>query len=322
MVVDSFGACHDRTIADLPDQLSAGDLLVINNTSVLPARLAARREGTGGGLELLLLREISATRWEVLLRPARRARPGQLYRIDGDLTFEIVDRLAAGKAQVAFSEPILPHLDRLGRVPLPPYIRRSDVESDRLDYQTVYASRPGAVAAPTAGLHLTREILSQLRRAGVGIVELTLHIGLGTFRPVDSEEVERHRMDSERYELPQSTVDAIRRSRRRGARIVGVGTTVVRALESAARGHGPELSSGTDETSLFITPGFDFQVVDLLLTNFHLPRSTLLMLVCAFAGKERIMSAYQQAIARRYRFYSYGDAMLVGRLHTRNGRRR
>jgi len=306
--------CRDSSIDQLDELLRSGDLLVLNNTRVLPARLRARREATQGHLEILLLEEHSATEWEVLLRPARRARPGQTYRLSDALTVEIVDRGEGGRAVVRFSDAIEPHLDRLGHMPLPPYIHRHDAETDHTDYQTVYASRPGAIAAPTAGLHLTEELLSRIRSSGVGIAELTLHVGIGTFKPVDAQEIQNHDMESERFDLPVDTVTAIRDTRDRGGRIVAVGTTVVRALESSALQHGEPLKPGPARTSLFITPGFEFRLVDLLLTNFHLPRSTLLMLVCAFAGTKRVLRAYDEAIRRGYRFYSYGDAMLVNRM--------
>ncbi|MEJ2084161.1 MAG: tRNA preQ1(34) S-adenosylmethionine ribosyltransferase-isomerase QueA [Acidobacteriota bacterium] len=312
--VDADGTCRDRSIDHLADLLRTGDLLVLNNTRVLPARLTARRESTEGALEILLLVERSAAEWEVLLRPARRARPGQLYRLSDELSAVILERAEGGRAVVRFSEPIEPHLDRLGHIPLPPYIHRLDTDSDRTDYQTVYASRPGAIAAPTAGLHLTQDLLSRIRSSGVNIAELTLHVGIGTFKPVDAVEIQNHRMESERFELPEDTVAAIRDTRDRGGRIVAVGTTVVRALESSALLHGEPLHPGPATTSLFITPGFEFRLVDVLLTNFHLPRSTLLMLVCAFAGTERILRAYEEAIRLGYRFYSYGDAMLVERM--------
>ena len=305
------GECRDCTIDQLAELLRSGDLLVLNNTRVLPARLSARREATQGHLEILLLEERSAAEWEVLLRPAGRARPGQSYRLSDELTVEIVERGAGGRAVVRFSEAIEPLLDRLGHIPLPPYIHRRDAESDRTDYQTVYASRPGAIAAPTAGLHLTEDLLSRIRSSGVRIAELTLHVGIGTFKPVDAPEIQNHNMESERFDLPLDTVTAIRDTRDRGGRIVAVGTTVVRALESSALQHDERLRPGPARTSLFITPGFELRVVDLLLTNFHLPRSTLLMLVCAFAGTERVLRAYDEAIRRGYRFYSYGDAMLV-----------
>jgi S-adenosylmethionine:tRNA ribosyltransferase-isomerase len=221
----------------------------------------------------------------------------------------VIEKDPGGRHRLRFAEPVEPHLDRLGHVPLPPYIERADTPEDRERYQTVYADKPGAVAAPTAGLHFSEDLLAQLAAAGIETVRLTLHVGPGTFKPVTVERIEDHRMESERYEIPAATAEAITAARREGRRIVAVGTTVVRTLESAAQEG--ELRPGSGRTDLFITPGFHFQVVDLLLTNFHLPRSTLLMLVSAFAGRERILAAYDEAIREGYRFYSYGDAMLV-----------
>ncbi len=313
LVIEPAGHNSDRRVADLPDLLTKGDLLVLNNTKVLPARLSAWREKTGGQLEILLLEERSATEWEVMVRPARRAKPGKHYVLSDRISLEIINRGDDGKATVVFSEPIAPHLDTLGHVPLPSYIRRTDVDSDRINYQTVYASQPGAIAAPTAGLHFTNELLSRIRAAGIGIAELTLHVGAGTFRPVKVHQVADHRMDSEQFELPATTVAAIEQTRTQGGRVIAVGTTVVRALESVSLRLGGTLEAYRGSTDLFITPGFEFSVVDQLLTNFHLPRSTLLMLACAFAEKNRVLAAYEEAVKKEYRFYSYGDAMLLSR---------
>lgn len=320
LVVEAGGIDQDRNIADLPTLLRKGDLLVVNNTKVLPARLSARREATGGRFEILLLEELSQVRWEVLVRPARRARVGDILGLSDRLTLEVLEKGEGGRITVEFSEAIAGHLEQIGHVPLPPYIRRGDVDADRTDYQTVYARRPGAIAAPTAGLHFDTALLARLRAAGIEVAELTLHVGLGTFKPVTADVVEDHEMEVERLELPEETVVAVRRTHDRGGRVVAVGTTVVRALESVARRHGPRLAACSAKTALFITPGFEFSVVDLLLTNFHLPRSTLLMLVCAFAGKDRVLAAYRFAIESGYRFYSYGDAMAVVPSETRRAR--
>ncbi|HET9209083.1 MAG TPA: tRNA preQ1(34) S-adenosylmethionine ribosyltransferase-isomerase QueA, partial [Thermoanaerobaculia bacterium] len=215
--------------------------------------------------------------------------------------------------RLRFSEPVEPHLERLGHIPLPPYIHRPDTPEDRERYQTVYARRPGAVAAPTAGLHFTQELLREIEEAGIEIARVTLHVGIGTFKPVSAERIEEHRMERERYEIGEETAEAIRRAREAGRRIVAVGTTVVRTLEGAALAGNGEVRTGSGSTDLFIAPGFRFQVVDALLTNFHLPRSTLLMLVSAFAGRERVLAAYAEAVREGYRFYSYGDAMLLER---------
>jgi S-adenosylmethionine:tRNA ribosyltransferase-isomerase len=310
LVVDAESAERHRRIDELPRLLRRGDLVVVNNTRVMPARLFARRP-TGGRVEVLLVERTGPLDWTVLVKPGRRARPGTRLALDGGPRIEIVARLDDGRHRARFASPIEPHLERLGHVPLPPYIKRPDTAGDRERYQTVYAAVDGAIAAPTAGLHFTREILDALRAAGIGVAEITLHVGIGTFKPVTAELVHEHRMEAERYELPAAAVEAVTATREAGGRVVAVGTTVVRALEgSAANG---ALRPGLGRTELFITPGFPFRVVDALLTNFHLPRSTLLMLVSAFAGRQRVLAAYGEAIAERYRFYSYGDAMLLTR---------
>jgi S-adenosylmethionine:tRNA ribosyltransferase-isomerase len=304
---------HAR-IADLPRLLRPTDLLVLNDTRVIPARLFGRSAG-GGKMELLLLEKVAERDWEALVKPGKRARPGAVIELD-KLTAEVIEKRENGAAHrylLRFSEPVEPHLDRLGHVPLPPYIHRPDTAEDRERYQTVFARQPGAVAAPTAGLHFTAEILEEIAAAGVEIARVTLHVGIGTFKPVAAERIEEHRMESERYEIGEETAGAIRRARAAGRRIVAVGTTVVRTLESAALAGDGEVRAGSGTTRLFITPGFPFQVVEALLTNFHLPRSTLLMLVSAFAGRERVLAAYEEAIREGYRFYSYGDAMLAER---------
>lgn len=299
---------HHR-VKDLPRLLRAGDLLVLNDTRVIPARLFGHRIGSEGRMEVLLIEKTGERDWDALVRPGRRARPGTGIAFEG-LSAEVVDK-REDRYRLRFSEPVEPHLDRLGHVPLPPYIRRPDQASDRERYQTVFARNPGAVAAPTAGLHFSGELLEEIAAAGIGIARVTLHVGIGTFKPVAAERLEDHRMDSERYEVGEETAEAIRRARAEGRRVVAVGTTVVRTLESAARDG--EIRAGSGATELFITPGYIFRAVDVLLTNFHLPRSTLLMLVSAFAGRERVLAAYEEAIREGYRFYSYGDAMLVER---------
>lgn len=315
LVLAAGGAARHRRIADLPELLAPGDLLVVNDTRVIPARLFARREespgGGGGRVELLLVERRESCEWECLVRPGRKALPGTRLRLGDTLRAEIVARLGDGRRHVRFSEAVEPHLERLGHVPLPPYIKRPDTPGDRERYQTVFASQPGAIAAPTAGLHFTPELLARLAAVGVERAAVTLHVGIGTFKPVTAELVHEHRMDEERWEVPAATAAAIAATRRRGGRVVAVGTTVVRTLESVAAAHDGEIVAGAGRTALFITPGFRFRAVDALLTNFHLPRSTLLMLVCAFAGRERVLEAYREAIATGYRFYSYGDAMLV-----------
>jgi S-adenosylmethionine:tRNA ribosyltransferase-isomerase len=313
LVVDAKGPARRRRIADLPELLRAGDLLVVNDTRVVPARLFARRSSGGGEIELLLVERLGAAEWDCLARPGRKARPGTRLELGEGLTAEVVAKRDDGRHRVAFSQPVEPFLDRLGHVPLPPYISRPDDAADRERYQTVFAAHPGAVAAPTAGLHFSTELLDALAARGVERAAVTLHVGIGTFKPVTAELVHEHVMERERYQVPERTAAAIAAARRDRRRIVAVGTTVVRTLESAALTAGGEVRAGAGATELFVTPGFRFQVVDVLLTNFHLPRSTLLMLVAAFAGRERVLAAYREAIAEGYRFYSYGDAMLLER---------
>jgi S-adenosylmethionine:tRNA ribosyltransferase-isomerase len=316
LVLDRQGSDRHARVRDLPRLLRPGDLLVLNDTRVIPARLHGRSAG-GGKMEILLLERLADREWEALVKPGRRARPGSLIRIEEGLAAEVVDKREDGPShryRLRFSEPIEPHLDRLGHIPLPPYIHRPDTPEDRERYQTVFARRPGAVAAPTAGLHFTAELLREIEAAGVETARVTLHVGLGTFKPVAAERVEEHRMESERYEIGEEAAGAVRRARTAGRRIVAVGTTVVRTLESAAKAGDGEVRAGSGATELFITPGFRFQAVDALLTNFHLPCSTLLMLVSALAGRERVLAAYAEAVREGYRFYSYGDAMLAERL--------
>ena len=312
LVLDRQGPERHSRVSDLPRLLRPDDLLVLNDTRVIPARLYGRSAG-GGRMEILLIEPVAEREWDALIKPGRRARPGAIIELDEGLAAEVIDKREDGRHRLRFTEPIEPHLDRLGHIPLPPYIHRPDTDEDRERYQTVFARQPGAVAAPTAGLHFTARLLEEIAAAGVEIARVTLHVGIGTFKPVSAERIEEHRMESERYEIGEETAGAIRRARAAGRRIVAVGTTVVRTLESAARVGEGEVRAGSGATELFITPGYSFQVVDALLTNFHLPCSTLLMLVSAFAGRERVLAAYEEAIREGYRFYSYGDAMLVER---------
>jgi S-adenosylmethionine:tRNA ribosyltransferase-isomerase len=315
LVIDRSAPERHSRVRDLPRLLRRGDLLVLNDTRVIPARLYGRSAG-GGRMEILLIERTAEREWEALVKPGRRARPGAVIEIAEGLAAEVVDKREEGSAHrylLRFSEPVEPHLERLGHIPLPPYIHRPDTPEDRERYQTVYASRPGAVAAPTAGLHFSEELLREIEAAGIETARVTLHVGIGTFKPVAAERIEEHRMDRERYEIGEEAAEAIRRAREAGRRIVAVGTTVVRTLEGAALAGNGEVRAGSGATGLFITPGFRFQVVDLLLTNFHLPRSTLLMLVSAFAGRERVLACYEEAVREGYRFYSYGDAMLAER---------
>jgi S-adenosylmethionine:tRNA ribosyltransferase-isomerase len=313
LVMDREGADRHAHVRDLPRLLRPGDLLVLNDTRVIPARLFGRRAGWTGKMELLLVERLGEREWDALVKPGRRAKPGTVIELgESSLTAEVILKREDGRHLLRFSEPVEPHLERLGHVPLPPYIHRPDTPEDRERYQTVYARSPGAVAAPTAGLHFTEGLLAEIAAAGIEIARVTLHVGIGTFKPVTAERIEDHRMERERYEIGAEAAAAIRRARERG-RVVAVGTTVVRTLESAALASGDEVLPRAGSTDIFITPGFHFQVVDVLLTNFHLPCSTLLMLVSAFAGRERVLAAYEEAIQEGYRFYSYGDAMLVER---------
>jgi S-adenosylmethionine:tRNA ribosyltransferase-isomerase len=300
-----------HVFADLPDLLATGDLLVVNDSRVRPARLRGTRAPGGGMVELLLLRQVGPAEWLCLARPAKRLRPGvELLFGGGDLRGTVQAIQDDGQRVVRFT-PADETLDTLlavhGEMPLPPYIQHYTADPER--YQTVYARDPGSVAAPTAGLHFTPELLQTLARKGIHTAAVTLHVGIGTFKPVQTETIAAHRMHAEYGVLPAETATTIAATRQAGHRIVVVGTTAVRVLESAARAG--QLAGWSGWTDIFIYPGFHFQLCDALITNFHLPRSTLLMLVAAFAGKSLIDAAYQEAIARRYRFYSFGDAMLI-----------
>ena len=309
------GSTRHRVFRDLPDLLNPGDLLVLNRSRVIPARLLGARRN-GGEAEILLLRPLPEPGvWEALARPGRRLREGDAVRIDADLSVVLGSppfgadgrrrvRLVSKEGDVATA------LRRCGHTPLPRYVRRADRAADAERYQTVYAREEGSVAAPTAGLHFTSALLHRLEERGISHAEVLLHVGPGTFRPVKAERVEDHRVDPEPYVIPDETAAAVRRTRERGGRVVAVGTTTVRTLETAARGEG-EVAAGAGETDSVIVPGFAFAVVDALVTNFHTPRSSLLLLVAAFAGRERVLEAYREAVRLRYRFFSYGDAMLL-----------
>jgi S-adenosylmethionine:tRNA ribosyltransferase-isomerase len=306
------GALAHALVADLPRWLRAGDLLVVNATRVLPARLRGAK-ASGGKVEALVLGPTAEPgRWRALLKSRGRQRVGQAIRFGaGAAAFDaVVAALASdGEVVLAIASEVDPY--RAGEAPLPPYIRRDAAcDEDLARYQTVFARAPGAVAAPTAGLHLSERLLGALAAAGVERAEVVLHIGVGTFRPLREADLAAGHLHAERYELPDATADAVRRTRERGGRVVAVGTTSARVLETCATGAG-RVRAAAGETELFLRPGSAFRVVDALLTNFHLPRSSLLLLVAAFAGRERVLAAYAEAIARGYRFYSYGDAMLV-----------
>jgi len=327
---------EDRMFVEFSSVLRGDELVVVNNARVIPARLLGRRVQKNSSratdekhltakeaeIEILLSRRLQdSDTWEALVRPGRKMHVGHRVQFgDGDLEAEVIGHTARGQRTLRFSsldgKAVIDHIQNLGHIPLPPYIERADEPSDYERYQTVFASRPGAIAAPTAGLHFTPAVLKHIRERGVEICELTLQVGLGTFQPIRSETLESHRMHSEEYEIGIETVERIIRAKDSGRRILAVGTTTVRALESAAlrakdSGSAQLLAAGSAAAHLFIMPGFQFRVVDALLTNFHLPRSTLLALVSAFAGCERILAAYRHAVQAGYRLYSYGDCMLI-----------
>ena len=304
------GHLKDCRFVDFPDCVFPGDVLVVNDTKVIKARLVGVKE-SGGKVEALIERILGRQRVLAMLRANHRAKVGSRFRFGDTLAASVVER--RGELYVLeFDGDVLKILDRVGRVPLPPYIDRDPLPEDEGRYQTIYASVPGAVAAPTAGLHFDSTMLDKLQALGVICAKVTLHVGAGTFQPVRTENVDEHVMHSEWYEVPGATVEAVARARMQGGRVVAVGTTSLRALESAAQSG--ELRSGSGETNLFVRPGFSFKVVDGLLTNFHLPKSTLMMLVSAFAGMENIRRSYRHAIASGYRLFSYGDAMFIDRL--------
>jgi len=314
------GAPVHASFRDLVQHLHPGDLLVLNDAKVIPARLRGAKEGSGGRVELLLCDPLAPRDgravWRCMAGASKPLRAGGRIRLgEGDavLGAEVVAVGEGGFVDVAFDEApdrILDRVERIGELPLPPYMRREADETDRERYQTIYARVPGAVAAPTAGLHFTDEVFASLRERGVETARVTLHVGPGTFLPVRAEDVADHRMHAERYEVPAETAAAVERTRASGRRVIAVGTTALRTLESAADESGA-LRIGAGVSELFVKPGFTFRAVDGLLTNFHLPRSTLVMLVAALAGRERLLAAYAEAVEREYRFYSYGDAMLV-----------
>lgn len=329
------GSVLDSDFVHLPGLLHADDLLVFNNARVIPARLFGKRAGVHsqspsratahehltGTVEVFLTRELQPDTWEALVRPGRKLPVGERIIFGaGELEAEILARGELGIRTLRFitndGDRPQKHMERLGHVPLPPYIERQDESSDRERYQTVFATHPGAVAAPTAGLHFSEATIARIRGRGIETCEVTLDVGLGTFQPIHSEILERHKMHGEAYEIPAATVEAITRARTAGRTVLAVGTTVVRALEDSARraqqeATGTLLVPGRSDANIFITPGHNFRVVDALLTNFHLPRSTLLALVCSFAGRDHVLAAYRHAVQRGYRFYSYGDCMLI-----------
>ena len=298
-----------RRIEELPNLLQPGDLLVVNNTKVLAARVAGRKSSSGAEVEILFVKDLGDAIWEVLIKGTFR--PGQIIEMGAEASAVVIER-GAIRTTVRVESPIpfSQWLRQYGRMPLPPYLKRAPTDQDREWYQTLFALHEGAIAAPTAGLHFTPELLAGLRQSGIGLTAVTLHVGVGTFKPVTVDQIEDHQMGAEWIEVGAEAVHAIEQARMAGGRIIAVGTTVVRALETAARADG-QIRPYCGETDIFMTPGFSFKLIDALLTNFHLPRTTLLMLVSALAGTEFLRQAYADAVRERYRFYSYGDAMLI-----------
>lgn len=308
------GEIMHKHFSDLPEFLHSGDVLVINNTRVIPARLLGVRSDTGSAVELLLLKRIDDRRWETIVRPGKKVKPGRRFTfIEGELEAECEEILDTGNRIIRFDfEGIWEEiLDKAGTMPLPPYIHEQ--LQDRERYQTVYSKTPGSAAAPTAGLHFTEDLLDRIRAMGVEIAEVTLHVGLGTFRPVKVEDVTNHEMHSEWYCFDKTASDIIRKARKEGRRIISVGTTSTRVLETVAS-NDPEMMPCSGNTQIFIYPGYEFKCINSLITNFHLPESTLIMLVSALAGKENVLNAYEQAVKEEYRFFSFGDAMFISDL--------
>jgi len=309
----SCGQIAENRFSGIVDLLHPGDLLVVNDTRVIPARLQGRK-GSGGKIEVFLVRRVPGEReaWQCLLRSSKTPRPGTVIEFAGGISATVEDRAPGECWLVSFptADRFTDWLELHGTVPLPPYIRRHADESDRERYQTIFARNRGAVAAPTAGLHMTPELLEAIRLKGVNVAQLTLHVGLGTFMPIRCADLNDHRMHCEQYFIPSETAELIRTTRRRWGRVVALGTTTIRALEHAAV-DGGSVAEGEGEADIFIRPGYRFKVADALITNFHLPKSTLLMLVAAFAGEDLLFRAYSRAVERRFRFFSYGDAMFI-----------
>lgn len=302
----------DAKFLDIIDELEPNDALVMNNTRVLPARLYGTKIQTGANLEVLLLKNTEGDKWETLMKPAKKAKNGTLISFgDGRLKAEVIEELEAGGRILEFTYDgiFLENLEALGEMPLPPYITEKLDESER--YQTVYAKENGSAAAPTAGLHFTKEVLEKLEEKGVKLTYLTLHVGLGTFRPVNVDSLDDHKMHSEYYQLTQESADILNETKANGGRVVAVGTTSIRTLETIAQKFDGHLEADSGWTDIFISPGYTFKFVDAFLTNFHLPKSTLIMLVSAFAGRDFVMEAYRHAVDEQYRFFSFGDAMFV-----------
>ena len=313
LVVDkTTHSIEDKHFSDLLDELEEGDTLVVNNTRVLPARLYGTKEETGAHIEVLLLTNTEGDKWETLVKPAKRMKVGSVVSFgDGRLKATVVEELDQGGRIIEFSYDgvFLEVLESLGEMPLPPYIKERLEDKER--YQTVYAKENGSAAAPTAGLHFTEELMQKIREKGVNIVPVTLHVGLGTFRPVSVDSLEDHKMHSEYYNVSKETAEMIEATKKAGKRVIAVGTTSIRTLETVARDNDGHVVTASGWTDIFISPGYEFRVVDAFVTNFHLPKSTLVMLVSAYLGREFTLEAYQHAIEERYRFFSFGDAMFV-----------
>lgn len=311
MLDKNTGEVEHHIFREIPDYLSPGDCLVLNNTKVIPARLLGCRENTGAAVEVLLLKRHEADVWETLVKPGKKAKPGtRLVFGDGLLKAEVLETVEEGNRLIRFGyEGIFEEvLDKLGEMPLPPYITHKLQDKNR--YQTVYAKYEGSAAAPTAGLHFTKELLAGIEKKGVKIAYVTLHVGLGTFRPVKADNILEHHMHSEYYQISEEAANLINETKEKGGRVICVGTTSCRTVESAADENG-HIEAGCDNTDIFIYPGYRFKVLDALITNFHLPESTLVMLVSALAGREHVLNAYQKAIEEKYRFFSFGDAMFI-----------
>ena len=300
-----------RHFYDITDYLRKGDLLIVNDSKVIPARIFGQRAQTGGVVEVLMLKALEENIWEVLVKPGKKARPGQIIEFQEGMTGEVLDILEDGKRKIRFmhkASNIYEVLDKIGKMPLPPYITEELKDQGR--YQTIYAKDPGSAAAPTAGLHFTNEMMNKIRKMGVRIAPVTLHVGLGTFRPVKEQDLSKHIMHSEYFSIPDETARLIKETKKAGNRVISVGTTATRTLES---GFDEDLNliKASGDTDIFIYPGYTFKVIDALITNFHLPKSTLVMLVSALAGREKILSAYEEAVKEKYRFFSFGDAMFI-----------
>jgi len=314
MIVDKeTGDLEHKKFKNIVDYFNKGDVLVINNTQVFPARLFAQKDKSDAKVEVFLLRELENDLWEAMVRPARKVRIGNKLIFNKNISCDVIDNTVSGGRVLRFeynTESLYPFIDKYGQSPLPPYIKRDSIPSDKKNYQTVYAEERGSVAAPTAGIHFTKPLLSQLEKKGVHITHVTLHIGLGTFRPILVEDLTRHHMDSEHYNVPQKTAEIINEARKKKKKIWTVGTSTVRALETVVVS-GFQITSKTGWTDKFIYPPYKFKMSDRLITNFHMPQSTLMMLVSAYSSKNHMINAYKEAIKKKYNFYSYGDAMLL-----------